>query len=498
MDFEPGISKRILRAMTVKGMILVIAFGFAIVTLSFEVVAQDFSRGKRDNKKEDPRITEAELQSQVMGFADRFAVIMSQSFEDFKKNAPSPEAQLTAHDDLTYSMASVFTIAAAPNPQVAMLDMAALATMGRMVYEEHWLKEWGEAAAPFVRGYRQLETDIWRIVAQVLTPMQQEELGGMIQDWRRSHPEQLLFHYLRFSDLSAGRQQSTLVKAVKSGGLFGSVRQVTQQVEETRLLVERAMFLGTRLPLLGGDFANVWVSRLLTNPDVGRLLTNMDQVSGSIERVSKEMENLPGLISGERDKAINQAMDRVAVLRREIVEDVMQRVTVERKATIDQVMDGLTNQRKSLMQDLASEEEGVRPLLADLNQTLTTANNLVTSANSLTDKLGMGQPKEPAPEPSEPFDIKDYQETMVQASSMIEQVDGLLRTMEEVVSSPGWEKTLTVFMDSMERAEKTGEEFVDHTIWRVILLIVIFLFGLLLVLICQQYFSKRVFGSGPK
>ena len=494
MDYKTGMLKRFLRSMTAKEMILVIAFGFAMITLSFEVVAQDFSRGKKAKKKEDPRITEAELQSQVMGFADRFAVILSQSFEDFKKNAPSPEAQLTAHDDLTYSMASVFTIAAGPNPQVGMLDMAALATMGRMVYEEHWLKEWGKAAEPFVRGYRQLETDIWRIVAQVLTPRQQEELGGMIQDWRKSHPEQLLFHYLRFSDLSTGRQQSTLVKAVKSGGLFGSVRQVTQQVEETRLLVERAMFLGTRLPLLGGDFANVWVSRLLTNPDVGRLLDNMDQVSGSVERVSKEMENLPGLISGERDKAINQAMDRVAVLRREIVEDVMQRVTVEREAAIDQVMNGLATERKSLMQDLASQEEGLRPLLGDLNQTLTTANNLVTSANSLTDKLGMGQPKEPAKEPSEPFDIKDYQETMVQASSMIEQVDGLLRTMEEVVSSPGWEKTMTVFMDSVERAEETGEKFVDHTIWKVILLIVIFLFGLLLVLICQQYFSKRVFG----
>jgi hypothetical protein len=489
--------KRFLRSTTAKAMVVAIAFGFAMVTLSFEVVAQDFSRGKKAKKKEDPRITEAELQSQVMGFADRFAVILSQSFEDFKREAPSPEAQLTAHDDLTYSMASVFTIAAGPNPQVGMLDMAALATMGRMVYEEHWRKEWGKAAAPFVRGYRQLETDIWRIVAQVLTPRHIEELGEMIQNWRRSHPEQLLFHYLRFSDFAAGRQQSTLVKAVKSGGLFGSVRQVTQQVEETRLLVERAMFLGTRLPLLGGDFANVWVSRLLTNPDVGRLLNNMDQVSDSVERVSKEMENLPDLISGERDKAINQAMDRVAVLRREIVEDVMQRVTVEREAAIDQVMNGLASQRKGLMQDLASQEEGVRPLLGDLNQTLTTANNLVTSANSLTDKLGMGQPKEPAKEPSEPFDIKDYQETMVQASSIIEQVDGLLRTMEEVVSSPGWEKTLTVFMNSVDRASKTGEEFVDHTIWRVIFLIVIFLFGLLIVLICQQYFSKRVFGSRP-
>jgi hypothetical protein len=478
-------------------MVVTIALGFSMVTFSSEAVAQDFSRGKKAKKKEDPRITEAELQSQVMGFADRFAVILSQSFEDFKKHAPSPEAQLIAHDDLAYSMASVFTIAAGPNPQVAMLDMAALATMGRMVYEEHWLKEWGKSAAPYVRGYRQLETDIWRIVAQVLTPGQQEELGGMIQDWRRGHPEQLMFHYLRFSDFAAGRQKSTLVKAVKSGGLFGSVRQVTQQVEETRLLVERAMFLGTRLPLLGGDFANVWVSQLLTNPDVGRLLNNMDQVSGSVERVSKEMENLPDLISGERNKAINQAMDRVELVRREIVDDVMKRVTVERTAAIDQVMNGLATQRKSLMQDLASQEEGVRPLLSDLNQTLTTANNLVTSANSLTDKLGMGQPKEPSDEPSEPFNIKDYQETMVQASSMIEQVEGLLRTMEQVVSSPGWEKTLTVFMDSVQRAEKTGEEFVDHTVWKVILLIVIFLFGLLIVLICQQYFSKRVFGARP-
>jgi hypothetical protein len=132
------------------------------LTLFPEVTAQDWSRSKKEKKKEDPRITEAELQSQVMGFADRFAVILSQSFEDFKKNAPSPKAQLTAHDDLAYSMASVFTIAANPNPQVAMLDMAALATMGRMVYEEHWLKEWGEAAAPFVRGYRQLEAEAAR------------------------------------------------------------------------------------------------------------------------------------------------------------------------------------------------------------------------------------------------------------------------------------------------------------------------------------------------
>lgn len=498
MGYKPGILMLFLSSITTKVMVVVIAFGLGTVTLSPEVTAQIWSGSKKEKKKEEPRITEAELQSQVMGFADRFAVIMSQSFEDFKMNAPSPNAQLIAHDDLTYSMASVFTIAAGPNPEVALLDMAVLATLGRMVYEEHWLVKWGEPASVFVRGYQQLEADIWRILGQVLTPEQQEELGGMIQDWRRSHPEQLLFHYLRFSDFAAARQKSTLVKAVEAGGLFGSVRQATQQVEETRLLVERAMFLGTRLPLLGGDFANVWVSRLLTNPEVERILTNMDQVSGSAERLSKEMEKLPDFISEERNKVIDQAMDRVEVLQRDIVDDVMKRVSVEREAAIDQVIKGLASERKNLMQNLASQEEGVRPLLADLDQTLTTGNNLVTSLNSLTDKLGMGQPKEPASAPSEPFDIKDYQETMVQASNIIAQVDGLLRTMEQVMSSPDWERTLKVFVETLDAAGKEGEEFVDNTVWTVILVIVIFLFGLLIVLVIQQYFSKRVFGSTPK
>jgi hypothetical protein len=495
MDYKPSILKLFLRSMMTKGLVVVIAFGLSTVTLFPEVTAQDWSRSKKEKKKQEPRMTEAQLQSQVMSFADRFAVIMTQAFEDFMRNAPNRKALNYAQDDMTYSVASAFTIAAAPNPQVALLDMAVLATLGKMIYEEHWRVKWGEPTESIIRGFRRMEADIWRIVGQVLTPEQQNDLGGMIQDWRRSYPDQYVFHYLRFSDFAATRQKSTLVKAVKSGGLFGSVKKATQQVEETRLLAERAMYLGTRLPLLTGDFMNVWISRWLTNPEMERILANMDQVSGSAERLSKEMEKLPDRFADERNITIKLVMDRVKMLRENIVSDVMDRVTIERKAAIEQLMDQLANERKSLMRDLASEEEGVRPLLADLNLTLTTANNLVTSANSLTDKLGMGQPKEPAEEPSEPFDIKDYQETMVQASTVIGQVDGLLRTMEHVVSSPGWEKTLKVFVETVDRAEKEGEEFVDHTVWKIILLIVIFLIGLLIVLICQQYFSKRVFGA---
>jgi hypothetical protein len=498
MGYNPGMLERFFGSMMAPVMVVVITFGLGTVTLSSEVTAQTWGRSKKEKKKEEPRITESELQSELMSFADRFAVIMSQGFENLREQSPSREVQFQANDTMVYAMSSAFTIAAGPNPQVALLDMAVLATLGRMIFEEHYPVKWGKPAEPMIRAFRQAEEDIWQIVRKVLAPEEQQELMEMIREWRRSHPEQVFFSYLRFSDFAATRQKSTLVKAVESGGLFGSVKKATQQVEETRLLAERAMFLGTRLPLLTGDFMNVWISRWLTNPEMERILANMDQVSGSAERLSKEMEKLPDRFADERNITIKMVMERVKMLRENIVADVMDRVTIERKAAIDQLMEGLASERKNLMQDIASEEEGVRPLLGDLNQTLTTANDLVTSANSLTDKLGMGQPKEPAAEPSKPFDIKEYQETMVQASTVIGQADGLLRTMEQVVSSPGWETTLKVFVETVDLAEKEGEEFVDYTMRKGILLIGIFLFGLLIVLICQQYFSKRVFGATPK
>ncbi len=131
MGYKPGIFKVLLWSIMAKVMVVVIAFGLVTATLCPEGTAQTWGRSKKEKKKEDPRITEAELQSQVMGFADRFAVIMVQAFEDFMRNAPSRKALLYAQDDMTYCVASAFTIAAAPNPQVAMLDMAALGHTGQ-------------------------------------------------------------------------------------------------------------------------------------------------------------------------------------------------------------------------------------------------------------------------------------------------------------------------------------------------------------------------------
>ena len=84
---------------------------------------------------------------------------------------------------------SVYTIAAQPNPQVGLLDMVAVTTLGRMIYEDNIRRKYGKSTDVLVDGFRQLEMDIWRIAAKVLTKEQQAELRQLILYWRKNNPD---------------------------------------------------------------------------------------------------------------------------------------------------------------------------------------------------------------------------------------------------------------------------------------------------------------------
>ncbi|MBW2707657.1 MAG: hypothetical protein JRD84_15370 [Deltaproteobacteria bacterium] len=101
---------------------------------------------------------------------------MTQALEDFETLNPKPQARQVILSDLVYSLSSVYTIAAEPNPQVGLLDMVAVTTLGRIIYEDNIRRKYGKSTEVLVDGFRQLEKDIWRIAAKVLTTEQQAEL----------------------------------------------------------------------------------------------------------------------------------------------------------------------------------------------------------------------------------------------------------------------------------------------------------------------------------
>lgn len=308
--------------------------GVFLVTCTF-----GFASPKEADKKNDYVMTEVALQSELMSYADRFASIMTQAVEDVDTFKPGPETRHFIMSDGVYSISAVFTIAAEPNPQVALLDMVTLTTLGRLIYENNMRQKYGEPVEVVIKGFRQLEADIWGIAAKILSSEQQCELRELILEWKKRNPDQVVYNYVRFGDFAADRRTSTLVAKGKTGGLFKSVQQATQQVEETRMLAERSLYLATRLPLLTGNFAETWMSQMILNPQIQKILANVDNFAEVSNRLAGVSEQLSGQITAERKATVNQVMAEVSDLREVTINQVMQRVSIEREAAIVQLMD---------------------------------------------------------------------------------------------------------------------------------------------------------------
>jgi len=433
-------------------------------------------------------MTEVELQSELMSYADRFASIITQALEDFETLKPTPQARQVILSDLVYSISSVYTIAAEPNPQVGLLDMVAVTTLGRIIYMDNMRRKFGKTTIVIVRGFQQLETEIWRVAAKVLTKGQQDELRQLILLWRKNNPDKVVYNYLRFSDFAAQRRNSTLVKKVQAGGLFKTVKEVTQQVEETRMLAERGIFLGTRLPLLTGNFAEVWMSQLLVSPETSRILADIHTFSTVSERLASVAEQMPDKVIKDVSKlqkqTVNQVMKGIDQWSEKTLNDVFSRVAIERGAFIDQFMNRLIGEQKIALEALMTEEQRITSLVPELRKTIEGSNNLLLTVNTLTDKFNMGQPS-PEPKDSKPFDIKDYQDTIAGVTSLVESTNQLVGTV-------GLEKLLPELVKSIDQVSNEGEEIIDHSFRQGILFILIAMGAYVVARLIYNYLNNKL------
>jgi hypothetical protein len=102
--------------------------------------------------------------------------------------------------------------------------------------------------------------------------------------------------------------------------------------------------------------------------------------------------------------------------------DVMARVAIEREAFISQFMDRLFGEQKIAQEAIMKEEQQVTGLVTELRKVVEGSNNLLLTANTLTEKFNVGQPSAERAEPkdSKPFDIKEYQDTIAEMTTLVE------------------------------------------------------------------------------
>ena len=482
-----------------------------LVSIIFSTTSESLYAAKSKKEKRDDAyvMTSLELQSELMSYADRCVNNLSQMNYDFVNRIKDPKVRIEVFGDLFSFTLAAFTIAAQPIPEVALLDMMVLASLGRMVYEQHWLPKQGGLFKGIVQGYRRLEDDIWQIGAKLLSKEQQNELHDLMEEWRRDHPKQTTFAYMRFGEFAAGRQMQSLIKDDKKSGLFKSVQEASDEVEKLRMLAERGMYLGTRLPFITGGYANHSLSRLILNPELQKVLADVHNFSNVAKLLTKETEKLPEKLAEQRDQTINQVMREMAKLRRETIEQVMKQLTVFRDVTLDKavekvaimreetiehLMGRFSAEREKAFKDLLSEDERIKGLLTELRQTLTEGNSVLQSFNEISNKFGTDTP----PDYSEPSDIKDYKETLAVAKDTVQELNTLVKSANLLLTSPGWEKLLPKLTETLNVVEQESEEVVDHTFRKAILLVLIWLVGYVIARLMYQFLSRRLFESNTQ
>jgi len=414
----------------------------------------------------DLRKTQQQVQSQLMGFADRFFAATFQAAWELQEALPTPQARQDAATERLTALLVTTDIAAGPNPGSALLDMAVYVTLKRMVWEDYWgPKVYREAAEHMIDSYRIMEADIWEIAAGVFTPEQLADLRRVIEEWRAKHPDQVSVGYMRLSELSESRQISQLVEAGKPGGLLAPVKEANRNIEEIRMLAERLVFMLNRIQPSVNFQLDLAFANLANQPEVQELLTDTHTFADVADRTA---DSFSSLVDG---------------------------LPEERAAAIHQILVGLSEERERIFAQLTSEEDGIRPTVAEVRQTVEAATVLSREGRETiqtVDNLvtGIAQRRRPG---GKKFNILDYQATVQDVIVLTQEANTALATLERIIESPGIEHNLALVIGGANALEdEVVEEILDRLFLRGLLLILFFF----AVLVGYRWITSRLRSSG--
>ncbi len=316
------------------------------------------------------RMDETELQSSIMSFADRLASILMTAFARYDKSGPIVKDRNEVQSIVVYALWNAYIIASESDPGIALLDMISMVTLGRIIFEDQGIKTFGPNVEPLVKGFRKAEEDIRGVAILTLDQEQLDDLMVLINRWRKANPNVTYFPFIRFSNFAAERRESKLARSEAPDGLIDSVEAVTQQAEEMRLLAERGLYLGTRMPQLASLFAELWSARLANEITTERQNAIMQLIDVFKAERQAAIDDFMAGVAVERRNTIAQLKKALQAERQAAITDFMADITVERQKAVEQMGNVLKSERQATVDDFMARQILItQDALVQLNQT---------------------------------------------------------------------------------------------------------------------------------
>jgi PAS domain-containing protein len=399
-----------------------------------------------------------QLQARNMRFADDYVGRLIEASHRFEPSLGDARQRLMWSGWLLEQANAAYITASGDNPVVSTLDLLTLATLSRMVIEDTIAPRYPAQSAELVEAHRQLEAQAWQLASEVIEPAQQAALRNLYVEWRRQNSNVLSVSFVRFQDFTGiMRAQDSQADVKKYSGLLGVVGldplsgldPAVRQLEQSRLLAERAIYYAQRVPFLFDLQLDRSLNRMAAGTETQKLLQQGGSLTLSAERFAAVAEGLPDAVAREREAFIRQ-----------------------------------------LSGELEAQQASLRPLLLELRGTLEAGNataasvdQAVRSLDALVARFSAKPASAGGPAPARPFDINEYRQAAEEITRAADQLQQLLDSVG------GRAPQIASVVDS---SLGKGRALVDYLVLRVAALIVLLLAGILATLLAYRWLAPRV------
>jgi hypothetical protein len=405
-------------------------------------------------KAEEAKSQLVQRQARNLRFADEYVGRLIEAVRDVEPQVSDPVQRYALSGWLLEQANGAYIDASGESPFVSSLDLVTLATLSRMVVEETVGVRLPNQAAELVTVQRELEVVAWQLVEDTLSPAQQQQLRDLFVAWQKQNPDVVNVPFIRFqSFVSHMREQASSDTALLSGGLMGLIGldpmagldPAVRQVEQSRLLAERAVFYAQRVPIIFDLQLDRTLNRMAAGPESQKLQQQTASLAMSAARFATVAEALPGTLSAEREALIRQ-----------------------------------------LSETLSAQEAALRPMLLDLRSALDAGNATAASVDEAVraiDALVARFERKPGEPPGKPFDISEYTRAAAEITRAANQLQLLLGSVHARTPE---------INAALEASASQARSLVDYFFVRVAWLITLLLAGLLATLLLYRCLAARI------
>jgi len=399
-----------------------------------------------------------QLQARNMRYADVYVGTLMEATRRLEMAEADSQQRYALSGWLLAEANAAYTDASADNAYLGCLDLVTLATLSRMIIEQIGPERFPDQAANVLAVHRELESAAWELAAGILTPTQQSDLQRLLVDWRDKHPDSEVAPFVRFQEFvtdaptASGKSKVTLPSSLM--GLVGldpmaGLDPAVRQVEQSRLLAERALYYAQRVPIIFDLQLDRSVNRLAAGPESQKLQQQTASLTSSAARFAAVAEAFPGTIAAEREALMRQLNDT-----------------------------------------LLAQAASLQPVLVELRGALEAGSTAATEVDRTTrsiDALVARFAKKPGePDTGRPFDVTEYTQAAAEigrAATVLDQLLGSAGTQAPRLGA------------ALDAGASQGRSLVDYFFVRVAWLIALLCLGLLATLLLYRKLTPRVQSS---